>query len=68
MGIETTLIKKVARFQRVCTNCRSVISVGDAYHREEGVKEHLHSLIAREFCSECYARYGEQKLLSGNYK
>jgi len=62
--IETHLIKKVAKFPRVCTNCRSEIIAGDAYHLEEGVKEHLHSLIAREFCSKCYAKYGEKKLIS----
>jgi len=62
--IETHLIKKVAKFPRVCTNCRSKIIVGDVYHLEEGVKKHLHSLIAREFCSKCYAKYGEKKLIS----
>jgi len=62
--IKTHLIKKVAKFPRVCTNCGSEIIAGNAYHLEEGVKEHLHSLIAREFCSKCYAKYGEQKLIS----
>ena len=65
MVIETHLIKKVAKVPRVCINCRSKINSGDTYHLEEGLKEHLHSLIAREFCSECYAKYGEKKLLSG---
>ena len=63
MEIETRLIKKVAKFPRVCTNCNKEIPAGKAYHFEEGVKEHLHSLIAREFCSDCYAKYGERKLL-----
>ena len=64
MEIETRLVKKVAKFPRVCTNCNNEIIVGNAYHHEEGVKKHLHSLIARQFCSECYAKYGERKLLS----
>ena len=64
MEIETRLIKKVAKFPRVCTSCNKEITEGNAYHREEGVKEHVHSLIAREFCSDCYAKYGERKLLS----
>ena len=64
MEIETHLVKKVTKFPKVCTNCNNDIPVGIAYHHEEGVKEHLHSLITRQFCSDCYARYGEQKLLS----
>jgi hypothetical protein len=65
MEIETRLIKKVAKFPRACTNCNNEIPIGDAYHYEQGVKEHLHSLIARQFCSECYSKYGEKKLLFG---
>ena len=68
MEIETHLVKKVAKFPRVCTNCNNEIIVGNTFHHEEGVKEHLHSLIARQFCSECYAKYGERKLLSGTNK
>jgi hypothetical protein len=65
-GIETHLVKKIAKFPKICTNCNKEIAVGDAYHKEEGVKEHVHSLIARQFCSNCYAKYGQKKLLSGN--
>ena len=68
MEIETRLIKKVAKFPKVCTQCSNEIPIGDAYHKEEGVKEHLHSLIARSFCSNCYAKYGEKKLLVGSNK
>jgi hypothetical protein len=64
-GIKTRLVKKVAKSPRVCTNCGNQIPSGDAYHREEGVDEHLHSLLARKFCSQCYAKYGERKLLGG---
>ena len=63
MEIETRLIKKVAKFPKACNNCSNEIFVGDVYHYEQGVKEHLHSLIARQFCSECYSKYGEKKLL-----
>ena len=66
MEIETRLIKKVAKFPRFCTNCNCEIQIDDLYHQEEGVEDHLHSLIARRFCSECYAKYGEKKLLTGN--
>ena len=66
MKIETRLIKKVAKLPRVCTNCKNEIPIGDAFHHEQGVKEHLHSLLARQYCSDCYAKFGEKKLLSGN--
>jgi hypothetical protein len=65
MEIETHLIKRIANFPKFCTNCDKTISVGEIFHHEEGVNEHLHSLIARQFCSNCYAKYGEKKLLSG---
>jgi hypothetical protein len=61
--IQTRLVKKMAKYPRVCTNCNNEIPIGEAYHLEEGVKEHLHSLIARNFCSKCYAKYGERILL-----
>jgi len=64
--IQTCLVKKIARTQRVCTNCNREILVDEVYHVEEGINEHLHSLIARNFCSECYAKYGEHVLLKGN--
>jgi hypothetical protein len=62
---QTHLIKKVAKFPKYCTQCDNEIETGEAYHQEEGVEQHLHSLIARRFCSDCYAKYGERKLLSG---
>jgi len=67
MYIQTRLINKTAISPKVCTSCNSEILIGQAYHREEGVKEHLHSLIARQFCSDCYAKYGELMLLSGRF-
>ena len=66
LEIETRLIKKVAKEPKVCTNCNNEIPVGKAYHIEEGVKEHLHSLLARTFCSGCYAKFGARKLLGKN--
>jgi hypothetical protein len=62
-GIQTRLIKKVAKSPRVCTNCNNQILIDEVYHLEQGVSEHLHSLIARNFCSKCYAKYGERILL-----
>ena len=65
MEIERQLVKKVARFPKFCTNCDKQIVVGDICHVEEGVNEHIHSLIARQFCTDCYTKYGEKKLIHG---
>ncbi len=66
MGIKTHLVKKTAKNPVVCTNCDNKIEKGKNYHIEEGVSEHLHSLLARKFCSDCYAKYGEKKLLKSD--
>ena len=66
--IETRLVKKHSHYPKVCTNCNTQIPPGDEYHQEEGVHEHLHSLIARQFCNHCYSKYGERKLLTGSNK
>jgi len=66
MEIKTHLVKKVARDPKVCTNCDEAILKGDVYHLEEGINQHVHSLLARHYCSDCYAKYGEKKLLQGN--
>ncbi len=63
MVIQTRLIKKVSKGSNFCTNCNKQIKKGNTYHLEEGVNQHLHSLMARSFCSDCYAKYGEKKLL-----
>jgi predicted aldo/keto reductase-like oxidoreductase len=63
-NIETHLVKKTANTPKVCMSCNNDINIGEIYHKEEGVTEHLHSLISRYFCSECYAKYGEKKLLA----
>ena len=63
MEIQTRLIKKVAKSPKICTSCDNEINIGEVFHLEEGINEHLHSLLARHFCSNCYAKYGEKKLL-----
>ena len=65
MEIETRLVKKIAKFPTVCTKCKNEIPTDNAYHLEEGINEHLHSLIARRFCSDCYAKHGERILIKG---
>ena len=66
--IETRLVKKTSKSSKICTNCNNTIPLDTVYHREEGIEEHLHSLIARQFCNECYTKYGERILLTGKNK
>ena len=61
--IKTHLIKKVTKTPTICTSCNTQLPINTTYHIEEGVNQHLHSLIARRFCTKCYARYGEKQLL-----
>ena len=68
MEIETRLVKKQSKFPTVCTNCDSKIAPDEIYYLEEGVEEHIHSLIARKFCSNCYTKYGERILIKGMKK
>lgn len=68
MEIETRLVKKQSKFPTVCTNCDSKIIPDEIYYLEEGVEEHIHSLIARKFCSNCYTKYGERILIKGMKK
>jgi hypothetical protein len=63
--IETHLVRTQSKFPNVCTCCNNPISSDDIFYAEEGVEEHVHSLIARKFCSACYTKYGEQMLLKG---
>jgi RNase P subunit RPR2 len=62
MAEETRLIRKIASERVVCTYCRELIIPGAPYYREEGTDYHIHSLIARNYCENCYAKYGEKIL------
>jgi len=62
--IHTHLIRKTATSPLVCTLCTAKIETGQVYHVEEGVTEHLHSLLARRFCIDCYAKDGEKQLIN----
>ncbi len=61
--VQTRLIKKIVFSPEVCPQCNTTMSIGENMHFEEGVDEHLHSMIARRFCNNCYTKYGEKKLL-----
>jgi len=61
--IETRLIKRHSQFPTVCIYCNKQILPNDLHYVEEGVTGHIHSLIARKFCEDCYTKHGEQLLL-----
>ena len=63
--MDSHLVQRQSKYPTVCTYCSSKICADDPYYVEEGVKEHIHSLIARKFCMTCYTRYGETILLKG---
>jgi len=66
--IDTRLVVRQSKFPTVCISCNKTIGADEIYYMEEGKIGHLHSLIARKFCSSCYAKYGEQTLLKGPEK
>jgi len=59
----THLIKRHSQFPTVCIYCNKQILPNSLHYVEEGVTEHIHSLIARKYCESCYTKYGEQLLL-----
>ena len=61
--IKTKLVKKKSNLINVCTNCNYRIQKNENYYFEIGIDAHLHSLISRRFCSSCYSKIGEKKLL-----
>ena len=63
MERKTKLIRLQAVENEVCSFCRRKIKKGEWFYREEGVGFHLHSLIARRCCEDCYAKYGEEILM-----
>jgi hypothetical protein len=66
IDIKTCLVKKVAESPKICTNCDYQIPSREVFYLEKGINKHLHSLIARSFCSNCYKKFGEKKLLTGS--
>ena len=63
--IESHLLQKQSPFPTVCIFCNKTIPPNEIFYAEEGNTEHIHSLVARKFCSECYIKHGEQPLLTG---
>jgi hypothetical protein len=65
-SIQTHLVKKRSQFPTVCISCNRSIEINEPHYVEEGITGHIHSLIARKYCSECYMKHGEQLLFRGN--
>ena len=60
------LIKKQSNSAKVCTHCGIRIEPDNLYYLEQGTDSHIHSLLARRFCIDCYATKGESRLLKGS--
>jgi len=63
--MESRLVKKQTKLPTLCHFCSDQIPPDETYYLEEGISDHIHSLIARKYCAQCYTKYGEQKLLKG---
>jgi uncharacterized protein with PIN domain len=59
----TRLVKRHSQFPTVCIYCNKQIPSDSLHYVEEGITRHIHSLIARKYCEECYTKHGEQLLL-----
>jgi len=62
-NLETCLVTRHSQFPTVCIYCDKPILPNDLHYVEKGITAHIHSLIARKYCEECYKKYGEQLLL-----
>jgi hypothetical protein len=60
------LIKKQSNSAKVCTHCGIRIEPENLYYLEQGTNSHIHSLLARRFCIDCYSMKGESRLLRGS--
>ncbi len=61
--LETRLVKRHSQFPTVCIYCNKQIPADDLHYVEEGITTHIHSLIARKYCTTCYTKFGENILL-----
>ena len=61
--IQTHLVRRHSQFPTVCIYCNSSIPPDTLHYVEEGISGHIHSLIARKYCNECYKKHGDQLLL-----
>lgn len=62
-NIHTVLVAKHSQFPTVCIYCNKQIPANNLYYVEKGITRHIHSLIARKYCEECYNKYSEKLLL-----
>ena len=63
--MNSRLIKKQSTSPKICTFCGIRIEPDNLYYLEQGTESHIHSLLARRFCLDCYATKGESRLLMG---
>jgi hypothetical protein len=54
--------KTKARSFRHCVNCGKEINLGDFYYKETIDDKFLHSLHAKNYCEDCYKKFGDDLL------
>jgi hypothetical protein len=64
-NMDSRLIKKQSNSPKICTYCGTRIEPDNLYYLEQGTDSHIHSLLARRFCLDCYSSKGESRLLQG---
>jgi hypothetical protein len=62
-NLQTVLVTRHSQFPTVCIYCNKQIPANDLHYVEKGITVHIHSLIARKYCEDCYMKFGEQLLL-----
>ena len=62
-NLQTELVTRHSQFPTVCIYCSKQIPANDLHYVEKGINSHIHSLIARKFCKDCYMKFGDHLLL-----
>jgi uncharacterized protein with PIN domain len=62
-NLQTVLATRHSQFPTVCIYCNKQIPANDLHYVEKGITNHIHSLIARKYCEDCYKKFGEQLLV-----
>ena len=67
-NLQTCLVTRRSQLPAVCIYCDKQILPNDLHYVEKGITTHIHSLIARKYCADCYKKHGEQLLMKDEKK
>ena len=58
------LVEKKARIEHICERCGSEIKPGRLYYKESLGRMHgPHDMVFRDFCEDCYKKFGDTLLI-----